>query len=124
MSRAVRLLHLYVFVVWTGTISPFWPFVDYRLTLEERHEITVSLEMHALKLSFLKYGESIPVTARSKAWVYGRSLAGIVGSNPAGGMSIVSVVCVVRWRFLRRAGHSSTRDLRNVICLSVIINPR
>ena len=27
---------------------------------------------------------STPVTARSKAWVYGRSLAGIVGSNPAG----------------------------------------
>ena len=25
----------------------------------------------------------IPVAARSKAWVYGRSLAGIVGSNPA-----------------------------------------
>ena len=25
----------------------------------------------------------IPVTVRSKAWVYGRSLAGIAGSNPA-----------------------------------------
>ena len=35
--------------------------------------------------------EPIPVAARSKAWVYGRSLAGIVGSNPAGGMD----VCVV-----------------------------
>ena len=34
----------------------------------------------------------ISVAARSKAWVYGRSLAGIVGSNPAGGMD----VCVVR----------------------------
>jgi hypothetical protein len=33
----------------------------------------------------------IPVAARSKAWVYGRSLAGIVGSNPTGGMD----VCVV-----------------------------
>jgi hypothetical protein len=29
--------------------------------------------------------------ARSKAWVCGRSLTGIVGSNPAGGMD----VCVV-----------------------------
>jgi len=28
----------------------------------------------------------ISVAARSKAWVYGRSFAGIVGSNPAGGM--------------------------------------
>jgi hypothetical protein len=38
----------------------------------------------------------IPVAARSKAWVCGRSLAGIVGSNPTGGhgcLSLVSVVC-------------------------------
>ena len=35
-----------------------------------------------------------PVTARSKAWVCGRSLGGIMGSNPARGvwMSVVSVV--------------------------------
>ena len=39
----------------------------------------------------------IPVAARSKAWICGRSLAGIAGSNPAGGMDVyvcrVSVVC-------------------------------
>ena len=37
----------------------------------------------------------IAVAARSKAWVCGHSLAGIVGSNPAGGMDIclVDVVC-------------------------------
>ena len=37
----------------------------------------------------------IAVAAQSKAWVCGRSLAGIVGSNPAGGMGIclVDVVC-------------------------------
>ena len=37
-----------------------------------------------------------PVAAPSKAWVCGRSLAGIVGSNPPGGhgcLSVVSVVC-------------------------------
>ena len=41
------------------------------------------------------YVSPLPVTAQSKAWVCGRSLAGIVGSNPAGGMgvSLVSVVC-------------------------------
>jgi hypothetical protein len=33
----------------------------------------------------------IQVAVRSKAWVCGRSLAGIVGSNPTGGMD----VCVV-----------------------------
>jgi hypothetical protein len=30
----------------------------------------------------------IPAAARSKAWVCGRSLAGIMGSNPAGGMDV------------------------------------
>jgi hypothetical protein len=36
------------------------------------------------------------VTARSKAWACGRSLAGVTGSNPAGGMDVclfVGVVC-------------------------------
>ena len=46
------------------------------------------------KLASARYVWTIPVVARSKAWVCGRSLAGIVGSNPAGGMdvSLVSVV--------------------------------
>jgi len=36
----------------------------------------------------------IPVAARSKAEVYGRSPAAIVGSNPTGAwMFVVSVVC-------------------------------
>ena len=38
---------------------------------------------------------SIPVAARSKAWVCGCSLAEIVGSNPAGGMDSLSAVSVV-----------------------------
>jgi hypothetical protein len=37
----------------------------------------------------------IPVAARSKAWVCGRSLTGIVGSNTTWGMD-VCVVFVVR----------------------------
>jgi hypothetical protein len=32
--------------------------------------------------------EPIPVAARSKAWVCGSSLAGIVGLNSAGGMDV------------------------------------
>jgi hypothetical protein len=32
------------------------------------------------------YKTPIPVAARFKEWVCGRSLAGIAGSNPAGGM--------------------------------------
>ena len=30
----------------------------------------------------------VPVAARSKAWVYGRLLAGIVSSNPTGDMDV------------------------------------
>jgi hypothetical protein len=37
----------------------------------------------------------IPVAVPSKAWVFGRSLTRIVGSNPAGGMD-VCVMFVVR----------------------------
>jgi len=33
----------------------------------------------------------VPVAARSKACVYGRSLAGIAGSNPAGSMDVCLV---------------------------------
>ena len=40
-------------------------------------------------LVFLNFrSKPIPVAARSKAWVYGRSPAGIVGSNPTGGMDV------------------------------------
>jgi hypothetical protein len=55
----------------------------------------------------------IPVAARSKAWVCGRSLAGIAVSNPAGGMdvclSLVHVVCcqvkvsASGWSLVRRS---------------------
>ena len=37
----------------------------------------------------------IPVAAWSKAWVCGRSLAGIPGSNPVGGMDVLSLVSVM-----------------------------
>ena len=49
-------------------------------------------------VSRAKYDEPMPVPARSKAWVCGRSLAGIVGSNPVGGMDVslsLSLMCVV-----------------------------
>jgi hypothetical protein len=39
----------------------------------------------------------IPVAARSKAWVCGRALAGVVGSNFAEGMDVclLCLLCVV-----------------------------
>ena len=43
----------------------------------------------------LKLGLPIPMAAPSKVWVCGRSFAGILGSNPAGAMDVLSLVSVV-----------------------------
>ena len=56
------------------------------------------------KLIFLKvyyYSEPISVAARSKVWVYGRSLVGILGSNTAGCMDVCFESCVLSGRGLR-----------------------
>jgi len=37
------------------------------------------------------YRSPVPVAARSKAWVCGRSPAEVVGSNPTGGMDVCLV---------------------------------
>jgi hypothetical protein len=42
----------------------------------------------AVLKTFVIWCRPIPVTARSKAWVCGPSLAGIAGSNPTGGMDV------------------------------------
>jgi hypothetical protein len=65
------------------------------------------------------------VAAQSKAWVCGRSLAGIVGSNPAGVMEVffLSVLYVVRQRSLRRANHSSRIVLPCLVC-SIRVNAK
>ena len=34
------------------------------------------------------FNKSVPVVARSKAWVCGRSPAKVVGSNPTGGIDV------------------------------------
>jgi hypothetical protein len=34
------------------------------------------------------YTKPMPVAARSKVWVFGRSLAGVAGSNPTRGMDV------------------------------------
>ena len=58
----------------------------------------------------------VSVTARSKAQVYGRSSAEIVGSNPTGDMDVclLRALCVERQRSLRRIEHSSEGVLPNM----------
>jgi hypothetical protein len=60
-----------------------------------------------------------PVAARSKAWVCGLSLHGIVGSNPVVGLNVclLWVLRVVMKRSLRRANPSSRRVLP-IVCAS------
>ena len=55
------------------------------------------IKISCLKFIQLTLSEPIPVAARSKAWVCGHSLAGIVGSNPVGDMDVclLWVLCVV-----------------------------
>jgi len=63
-----------------------------------------------------------PVAARSKAWVCDRSLAGIAGANLTGAWMFVCflwVLCIVRYRSMRRADHSSRGFLPNVVCRCV-----
>jgi hypothetical protein len=77
-------------------------------------------------VGFKWLAQPIPVAAPSTVWVCGRSLAGIAGSNSAGGMDVclLWVLCVVRSRSLRRADYSSRGVLPSVVCLSEIAEPR
>jgi hypothetical protein len=63
---------------------------------------------------------------KGKARVCGRSLAGIVGSNPAGGIdvSLLSVVCYQVERGLCVRLSLFQRILPTVVCLSGIVKPR
>jgi hypothetical protein len=51
-------------------------------------QIYVYYILGSRKHKFLPLTLPISVDARSKAWVCGRSLAGIGGSNPAGGTDV------------------------------------
>ena len=52
-----------------------------------------------------------PVAARSKAWVYNRSPAETVGSNPTGGMLVCCECCVLSGRGLSNGNDYSSRGV-------------
>jgi hypothetical protein len=56
-----------------------------------------SFSAHLISTTFAagSFVPQIPVAARSTAWVCGRSLAGIVDSNPAGGMDVSCKCCLL-----------------------------
>ena len=62
----------------------------------------------------------IPIAARSKAWVCGRSLTGIAGSNPTGGMESVSrESCVLSGRVLCEGPITRPEDSYRLCCVLV-----
>jgi len=65
----------------------------------------------------------IPVAALSKVCVCDLWLAGIAGSNPTESMD-VRVLCVLKYKFLRLADHSSRGIPPSVVSLSVISKPK
>ena len=75
-------------------------------------------------MNLCTYSMPIAVVTRSKAWVCGRSVAGMAGSNPVGSM-VVSCECFVLSGIgLRRADHSPRAVLPSAVCLSMIVKPR
>ena len=76
-------------------------------------------------LHVVKLLKPVPVAARSEAWTWGSSIAGIVGSNPSGGRIFVSwECCVLSCRVLCVGLITSPEEsyrLRSV--LSMIVKP-
>ena len=62
------------------------------------------------------------MVAKSRAWVYGLSLAGISGLNHPAGIDVchLRVLRIFKYRSLRQADHSTRGVLPSVVCLSVI----
>ena len=61
----------------------------------------------------------IPVVARSKAWVCGRSIAGIAVSIPAGGMDSCLECYVLSGRDLCDGADPSSRGVLTSVCVCV-----
>ena len=57
----------------------------------------------------------VPVVARSKVWIYGRSPVEIVGSNPTGGMYVCLSCECCQVEVSRRVDHSSRGVLPTVM---------
>jgi hypothetical protein len=89
--------------------GPTWPVIGWNLPL---HIMTRSVRRPLSEVSYLNWLtycmlyriyaftvllRPIPVAARSKSWVCGRALAGIVGSNPTRAWLFVSCKVFVLW---------------------------
>ena len=71
------------FATFSEWLAPF-----YASSFSKGIALSISLSELFLFLEDILLHRPIAVAARSKAWVCGRSLAGIAGLNPAGGMDV------------------------------------
>ena len=69
-------------------------------TNTHKHTHTRKHKWRNRKTTFISLKQPVPVAARSKAWKRGRSLVGIAGSNPAGGLDVCCECCVLSGRGL------------------------
>ena len=94
--------------------------------LRLQYQICRAKRLYNKRYLATKYQYStLPAAARSKAWICGRSLAGILGSNPAGVWKpfLSRKLCVDRQRSLRRADHSSRGVLPCIVSPRVMVKP-
>jgi hypothetical protein len=82
-------------MVLTNKSEPLGKYVLQNIQLCDGHHMSSKYFLRMLSFSV-----SIPVAARSKAWVCGRSPAEIVGSNPAEDMDVCCECCVLSGRAL------------------------
>jgi hypothetical protein len=79
----------------TNKIQTLGKYVQQNIQFSDGHHINRKYFLRVLSFSV-----SIPVAARSNAWVCVRSPAEIVGSNPAEGMDVCCACCVLSSRGL------------------------
>jgi len=63
----------------------------------------------------------VPLAAQSKVLVCGRSLAGIAGSNPAGGTNVYCDCCVMSGRGLYFGLITRPEESYRMWCVSVVV---
>jgi hypothetical protein len=109
-SEALTTLTMKIVVFWSTSMTPCSLVDKYQNT---RCDFPEDSNFHLYLLTM-----SIPMAARCKAWVCGRWLAGIPGSNPVGGMDVSCECCVLSDRGLcEQADNSSRGVLPSVVCL-------
>ena len=103
--------------------SRYWP-IDMRLA-PFQHVQCYLVVPTVVWLRYTKFcyssGSDIPEAAWSKTCVCGRALAGIAGSNPAGGMDVclLWVLCVVRKTGLCDGPVTRPKEIYRVWCVWV-----